>query len=216
MKKSYVYLGALLIAMTACKKEEVKVEMTDKDTTNVVTNDAPAEAAKPMDSLAMQKAWEEYATPGEMHKMLADEAGSWTAESKMWMDPSAPPQTSTMKAEIKMALGGRYQEGKYTGTMMGQPFEGKGTVAYNNASGEFEQTWMDNMGTGIMHMSGKYDPATKTVNYSGNCIDPMTKQPKKYRQTYKIVDDKTRVMEMFDNGPDGKEYKSMEITMHRK
>jgi len=65
MKTNYIYLGALLLCLTACKKE-VKVEekvVVEKDS-------VPAEVVKsePMDSIAMQKAWEEYMTPSEMHK----------------------------------------------------------------------------------------------------------------------------------------------------
>jgi uncharacterized protein DUF1579 len=189
MKTPYLFLSALLICFSTCMAQ---------------------------DEAAMMKAWEEYATPGPMHKMLADETGNWTADTKMWMDPTKKPEVSTMKAEIKMILGGRYQEAKYTGTFMGQPFEGKSMVGYNNASGEFSQTWVDNMGTGIMSMNGKYDSATKTASYTGDCVDPMTKKSKKIRQTYQIVDANTRKMESFDVGPDGKEYKSMEIIMHRK
>ena len=114
------------------------------------------------------------------------------------------------------ALGGRYQVANHKGTFMNMPFEGTSTVGFNNASGKFSQTWMDNMATGIMYMDGTYDEATKTISFSGECVDPMTKKPKKMRQTYAVVDKDTRKMESFDTSPDGKEYKSMEIIMKRK
>ena len=44
----------------------------------------------------------------------------------------------------------------------------------------------------------------------------MTGQEKTYREVWTIVDANNRKMEMFDKGPDGKEYKSMEMTMKRK
>ncbi|OYU81214.1 MAG: hypothetical protein CFE23_05460 [Flavobacterium sp. BFFFF1] len=216
MKKSCTYLAALLITVTACKKEDVKNESATTDSTTVATEKTATEPAKPMDSVAMMEAWKAYATPGDMQKLLAEESGNWSGESKMWMDPTKAPEVTTMKGELKMVLGGRYQEGKYTGTAMGAPFEGKGLVAYNNATGKFEQTWTDNMGTGIMFMTGTYDSAAKTITYSGECVDPATKQPKKIKQIYQIVDANTRKLEGFDTGPDGKEYKTMEITMLRK
>ncbi len=43
-----------------------------------------------MDSAAMNKAMMEYATPGEMHKMLAMSNGNWSEDITFWMDPSAP------------------------------------------------------------------------------------------------------------------------------
>lgn len=216
MKKTLLSAVALLMIATACKKEEKTTTETTTDTTAVVKDETPAEAAQPMDSAAMMKAWEAYATPGDPHKELAKEAGSWTTESTMWMDPGKPPTKSTGTAEIKMALGGRYQIGTHKGNFMGMPFEGTSTVAYNNASKKYESSWMDNMGTGIMTMTGEADASGKVINFSGECIDPMTGKNKTYREVYTIVDDNTRKMEMFDTDPSGKEFKSMEMTMKRK
>jgi hypothetical protein len=216
MKKIIVSSVALLLIVASCKKAEDKAveTTTTTDTTVVVKEEAPAQ---PMDSAAMMKAWEAYATPGDMHKELAKEAGSWTTQSTMWMKPDDPkPMMSTGSADIKMAMGGRYQIGTHKGSFMGMPFEGTSTVAYNNASKKYESTWVDNMGTGVMFMTGEYDAATKTTNFSGKCTDPMTGKEKTYRETWTVVDDNTRKMEMFDTSPDGKEFRSMEMTMTRK
>ncbi|AWI26635.1 DUF1579 domain-containing protein [Flavobacterium pallidum] len=215
MKKTYVYLTALLISITACKKEEVKTETSTTDTTTVAKEEMPAEAEKPMDSIAMQKAWEAYATPGEMHKRLAADNGTWNEEMTFWMGPDAKPQKSTAVAQNKMIFNGLYQESTHKGMVMGMPFEGKSTVGFDNAAQEYVSTWIDNMGSGIMMMKGKYDAASKTVNMSGECVDPMTKAPKKIREVWTVVDENTQKMEMFDTA-NGKEYKSMEIVMTRK
>lgn len=218
MKKTILSLMALALMTAACKKTEtttVADATATTDSTAVATE--TAEAAKPMDSAAMMKAWQAYATPGEAHKMLAMDNGNWEAESTMYMTANDPkPMKTKMTATAKMVMGGRYQESRYTGNMMGQPFEGVSTVGYDNASKKYTSIWIDNMGTGIMNMTGDYDTATKTMNMSGECTDPMTGKKKKMRETYALVDDNTRKMEMFDTDPSGKEYKSMEITMTRK
>lgn len=215
MKTNYLYLGALLICLSSCKKEETKVETTTvKTDTTAVEETAPA---APMDSVAMQKAWEEYATVGEPHKVLSGDVGTWTEDLTFWMGPEDKnPQKHTATADIKMILGGRYQEQRHTGKMMGMDFEGISTMAYNNASGEYTSTWIDNMGTGMMIASGKYDEASKTIQLSGEMVDPMTKKLKKFREVMTIVDADTRKMESYDTAPDGKEFKSMEIIMKRK
>ncbi len=46
-------------------------------------------------------------------------------------------------------MGGALPGSFHTGDMMGQPMEGRGLTAYNNATKECETTWIDNMGTGI-------------------------------------------------------------------
>ena len=218
-KKLILSLAAIVLMTAACKKAE-ETPAADASTaadTTAVTTDETAEAAKPMDSAAMMKAWEAYATPGEPHKMLAMDNGTWNAESTMYSSAEDPkPMKTTMTATTKMIMGGRYQESRYTGNIMGQPFEGVATVAYDNASKKYVSTWIDNMGTGVMQLTGDYDTATKTMNLKGECTDPMTGKKKNMRETFAIVDDNTRKMEMFDTDPSGKEYKSMEIVMTRK
>ena len=219
MKKPILVLSAIFLMATACKKAE-ETPTTDSttatDTTAVVANET-AEAAKPMDSAAMMKAWEAYATPGDAHKMLAMDNGTWDCESTMYMSANDPKPTKTkMTGVYKMILGGRYQESRFTGNIMGQPFEGISTTGYNNASKQIESTWVDNMGTGVMHLKGDYDGKSKTMELKGECVDPMTGKTKPIRETFTVVDDNTRKMEMFDVDAAGKEFKSMELTMSRK
>lgn len=218
MKKSIFMLVALVLITGACKKApEPSADDAAVATDTTKVPDENAEASVPMDSIATMKAWEAYATPGEPHKMLAMDNGNWNCESTMWMKPNDPqPMKTKMTATSKMILGGRYQESRYTGNMMGQPFEGIATVAYDNASEQYISTWVDNMGTGIMELRGKYDAPTKTMNLKGECIDPITKKPKGLRETFTIVDDNTRKMEMFETAQGAAEFKSMEIVMTRK
>lgn len=167
------------------------------------------------DEAAMQKAWEEYMTPGDMHKMLAEETGKWDVTMTFWMDANAKPETSKSTAESKMIMGGRYQEIVFKGNLMGMQWEGKNTVAYNNQTKEFTSTFIDNSGTGMMVATGSYNPATKTINYKGEMADPMTGKMVQFKEVYTIVDAKTRRLTNYDT-KDGKEFKSMEIVMKRK
>lgn len=166
------------------------------------------------DQAAQQKAWMDYMTPGSVHQMLAKADGEWKAETTMWMEPGAPPMKSTATATNKMILGGRYQETKFTGTMMGQPFEGTGITGYDNAKKVFISTWHDNMGTGIMYMEGKWDDAAKTINFSGKAVDPTSGKDMGMREVYKMTDDNNQLMEMYMT-INGKEHKSMEVKFTR-
>ncbi|HXH17759.1 MAG TPA: DUF1579 domain-containing protein, partial [Chitinophagales bacterium] len=172
---------------------------------------AQPEAAPPMDSAAMMKAWQEYATPGEMHAMLAKSDGVWNADVTMWMNPDAPPAKSTATVTNRMILGGRYQEAKHSGSFEGMPFEGISILGYDNAKKKFVNTWIDNMGSGIMMMEGTWDETSKTIHFTGNQIDPMTGSDMEVRQTLKIADDNHHIMEMYMKYPGSEEYKSLEI-----
>jgi len=174
-----------------------------------------AQQGGPVDQAAMEKAWQTYMTPGDVHKMLAKSDGEWIGDVSMWMAPGAPPEKSTATVINKMILGGRYQQNTYTGKMMNMPFEGTGTVGYDNAKKMFVSTWVDNMGTGIIYMEGPWDDATKTVNLKGKQTDPLTGKETGIRETFKIVDDNNQVMEMFST-MNGSEFKTMEIKLKRK
>ncbi|MEP7095667.1 MAG: DUF1579 domain-containing protein [Flavobacterium sp.] len=213
MKNLYVILSMLVFCFSSCKKEIKTETEATKVTDSVKTEEQIAE--QPLDSAAQMKAWKEYATPGNPHKMMADETGTWNCDMTFWMEPNGKPEKANSTAIIKMILGGRYQEANYKGTMMGQPFEGKSTLAYNNASKEYTTTFIDNMGTGMMIAVGKYDEKSKSMELKGETVNPLNGKKTPYREIYTIVDPTTRKMEMFDT-KNGEEFKSMEIIMKKK
>jgi uncharacterized protein DUF1579 len=161
------------------------------------------------------QAWMDYMTPGDVHKMLAKADGEWLSEATMWMDPAAPPTKSTATVVNKMILGGRYQYSTFSGNMMGMPFEGISILGYDNAKKIYLNTWIDNMGTGIMMMEGTWDEASKTINFKGKMVDPTTGKDEDVREIFKLVDDKTHTMEMYGT-KDGKEMKWMEAKLTKK
>ena len=164
---------------------------------------------------AEMKAWQTYMTPGQVHKMLESQNGEWTEEMTMWMEPGKPPTKATATSVNEMLLGGRYQQSKITGTMMGQPFEGLSIVGYDNARKVFTSTWIDNMGTGTMTLEGVWNSAKKTIVSKGKAVDPSTGKIIAVRQVIKIIDDDHQEMQMYDT-KNGKERKTMELKMSRK
>ncbi|MEO6176010.1 MAG: DUF1579 domain-containing protein [Flavobacterium circumlabens] len=213
MKNLLITLSILVFCFSSCKKD-IKTETENIKVTDSSTTKEPV-AEQPLDSAAQMKAWIAYATPGSPHKMMADETGTWNCDMTFWAEANAKPEKASSTAIIKMILGGRYQESSYSGTMMGQPFEGKSTLAYNNASKEFTTTFIDNMGTGILVATGKYDEKSKSTEFKGEMVNPLNGKKTPYREIYTIVDATTRKMEMFDV-KNGAEYKSMEIIMKKK
>jgi hypothetical protein len=162
----------------------------------------------------MQK-WMDYMTPSDVHKMMAASDGEWNMEIEMWMDPNAPSQSMKASCVNKMILGGRYQQSVNLGEFNGMPFEGHSLTGWDNLRKVFQSTWVDNMGTGVLYMEGPWNDATKTMELKGKMTDPMTGQITDVRQTMKMVDDNTQIMEQFGM-KDGKEFKSMVIKFTRK
>lgn len=170
--------------------------------------------AQQMDQAAAMKAWEEYKTPGDVHKMIAKSDGKWTHETSMWMDPSAPPTKSKGTCTNKMIMGGRYQQSNLTGTMLGQPFEGMSLMGYDNKTHIFTSAWVDNMGTGLMTMEGKWDDATKSITFNGKCVEPMSGESMAVREVFTMQDDNHQTMEMYQT-MGGQEMKVMEVKFTR-
>lgn len=218
MKRKILTICTASIVLFACNNQKSPSETASESTTSdTVSKDKKEEAWVPVDSATAMKAWMEYATPGEPHKMLAKSNGVWQGEVTMWMSPDAPPTTSTSTMTNKMIMDGRYQLSEMKGSFMGQPFNGMSTTAYDNHKKVFISTWVDNMGTGIMKMEGPWDEANKTMTLTGSMVDPATGRECTMREVYKMVDDNNQLMEMY--GPDprtGKEFKSMVIKLTRK
>ncbi len=219
MKKIFICATAAII-MVACNDNAASNSTTVSSTDTSVKEEPKTETVTtpPLDSATMMKNWETYMTPSDAHKKMASWDGSWNGDVTMWQVPDAPPQTSKSTTVNKTILGGRYQESVHTGNMMGMSFEGRSMMGYDNAKKVFTSTWIDNMGTGMMIMEGPWDEATKTITLKGKMIDPSAGNATELdvRETYKIIDDKNHVMEMFCNGKDGKEFKTMEIKFTRK
>src|SRR5829696_3935456 len=202
----------------ACSNESTKVdEPKIASATTTTETKVKADEWVPVDSATAMKTMMEAATPGPQHAMLAKSNGEWMAETSMWWTPEGKAETSLATCTNKMLFDGRYQQSTFKGDFGGMPFEGTSTTGYDNAKKVFFSTWIDNMGTGIMNMEGTWDDATKTINFKGKMVCPANGKECEMRETYKIVDDNTHLMEMY--GPDmktGHEFKSMQIKFVRK
>jgi len=209
----------LLLAVTflfACNNSGEKTGTSKTDSATATTETKTETPPAPMSDSAMMKAWQDFMTPGDMHKWMAKTNGTWEGEVTQWMDPKAPPTKAKAVNVQSSALGGRYVIGKFTSTMMGMPFEGMSTMGYDNAKKMFTSTWMDNLGTGIVYMNGTYDETTKTLNLKGHQTDFLTGKDSEIREEMTMIDNDSYSMTMYGTGMDGKEAKFMEGVFKRK
>lgn len=98
--------------------------------------------------------------------------------------------------------------------MMGMPFEGISVVGYDNVRKVIQSTWIDNMGTSIMFLEGKWDDASRSCTLTGKATDPMKGGQVDVREVFTVIDDNNHKMEMYMT-QDGKEIKTMEILWKR-
>jgi hypothetical protein len=205
MKKLIFMMSCIAMFAAACTSDK---KDTSADSAKIDTNIATAP-----DTAAMNKAWASYMTPGAPHQMLAKADGKWDAEISFYYNPDSP-SVNKVSCENKMILGGRYQQSTYKGNLDGMPFEGIGTVAYDNSRKIFVSSWVDNMGTGLMYLEGTYDEGAKIMTLKGKGVDVTTGKDISIRETFQFVDDNHQQMEMYEM-KDDKETKTMSIKLTR-
>lgn len=159
----------------------------------------------------MMKAYMEAATPGAPHKAMQNLVGTWNATIKMYMNPNAAPTETKGTSTYTSTLDGRFIQEHAEGSFQGQPFHGYGTFGYDNVSKKYVGSWIDSMGTGIMHSTGTSSDGGTTINWEGKAFDAVTGKEQTYRSTMKMVNKDEYHFEMSGPGPDGKEMKMMEI-----
>lgn len=156
------------------------------------------------------------ATPGEGHKKLDFFAGAWQAIHSFWMEPGTPPAVSQGSSQHKWVLGGRFLEQRYEGTFMNLPYSGIGYTGYDNYQQKYLSNWMDTANTTIMSSTGSFDASGKVLSSSGKFHDPASGQVVTIRDKLTIVNPDEVLFEMWGPGPDGKEFRMIEIRYKRK
>ena len=206
MKRLYFLLATAALIFSACATKQEAPAPAPAEKAPV------AKEAPQLTPEQMMSKMKEYSTPGEEHAKLAALVGNWKTESKFWMDPSKAPEVSKGTARNQWALGKRFIEQEYRGKVMGQAFQGSGLLGYDKVKKQYFSTWADSMGTGIMISEGSYDAANKQIDMTGKFSCPLTDSDRSARTLTRFVNKNEFVFEMFDKGPDGKEFKTMEIT----
>jgi len=219
MKRTILTICTAAFILVACRNNDKKTDEPIKGDATVSSSDSKPEEKPwvPVDSATAMKAMMEAGTPGEPHKVLAKSTGTWSADVTHWMADGAPPQKATGKSVNTMIYGGRYQQSKFSGNMMGMPFEGTAIMGYDNTEKKYFSTWIENMSTAVMITWGTWDDASKSITLTGTMKNPANGHDCDLKEIFKIIDDNSHVMELY--GPDpktGKEYKMMEIKYTRK
>lgn len=172
-----------------------------------------ADAAAPKDDPSMMKMME-FARVGPHHKVLDARVGTWSVEVKMFM-PDGKVETTHGTSKVSWIMDGRFVQDSFAGEFMGQPFQGEGRIGYDNLKKKYVSTWLDTAGTGIYYSEGTYDANTKTFRFAGEMPDTDAGKYVKSRavETWHGADH--YVVESFMPGPDGKEFKNMELHCKR-
>src|SRR5262249_53724528 len=129
---------------------------------------------------------------------------------------SQPWQESQSTSTVTALMDGRYTQEVVSGQMMGAPFSGMGITGFDNVTGKFVYTWIDNMGTGIETAVGTADKDGKGITWTDTMSDPATGKASTSRMVTTLIDNDHHTLEMFGVPPGGKkEMRMMSISYVR-
>jgi hypothetical protein len=174
----------------------------------------PEKPASP-DQQAMMEAWQKAAAATEIHQRIMKLAGTFNVKSQFRMGAGEAEQTSEGKTINTPILGGRFLQGEFSGQMMGAPFKGIYVWGFDNLRQRHVAAWMDDMSTAMMHGYGTADTAGKVITWQFEHIDPLTKKTATCRHVTTIESDDRYTYEIFDQSPDGKEFRGVLLSYER-
>jgi hypothetical protein len=157
--------------------------------------------------------------PTDAHKILADDAGTWDAEVRMYFQgPEGPATTSKGVETNELVSGGKFARTTFKYKMRNKEFEGHGLMGYDPRSKEYVGTWVDNFTTIPSQMKGSYDPTKKTLTILSTVVDGagtemMTKK------VITFVDSGIKTLEIsmvVDAGGKKQEIKLMDMTAKKR
>lgn len=177
--------------------------------TTLVVHHPPPNVLDPM-------SWAGRHTPGPMHEHLRPLVGTWSAATKVYRTPDAPPQQLTGAMRTDLLLGGRFLHSTYSGDAREHPFSGISILGYNTIVRRYEGVWIDNLSTSAMFSTGGADAAGRVITMTSELPDPAAGRVRRVRSVTTIVSNDANTYEMYELMPDGAVRKTLEVAYTRR
>lgn len=167
------------------------------------------------DEAAAMAAWVTAMTPGPAHALMTELAGTWAVTTRLWMDPSEPPQVTRGQVVRTVILGGRVLHEDFRSEWEGQPFQGIGLRGYDNVTGRYWGTWTDNISTGVTVLFGQVNETGDVLVLEGQTPDPISGSVQPMRIEGRMDGPDREISEFYYTGPDGQLVRTMQIVYER-
>jgi hypothetical protein len=155
-------------------------------------------------------------TSTDPQAMLQVYIGQWEGMTRTWFEPDNLADESPWQGRIYPILGDRYIQYDYTGSLQGEPFEGKAIIGYNAMMNQFEMAWIDSFhqSTGIMYCKGHRTSVGFTL--WGNYRIAADSADWGWRTDFNLLDAKHLTIRAYNITPDGTESLGVETIYTRR
>lgn len=167
------------------------------------------------DTESLVDAWVEYAMPGKHHQLLGRMAGSWNMAIRYRMDSGSPVVESQGTCRRKWILGNRFVLEEFDGGSLALPFQGLAIYGYDAFERKYTSAWVDTTNTAITTSLGTCGQGCDEIAFTGRHGDPWSGTKRPSRGVTRFVSDDEHVLELYEPGTDGKEFKVLEIRYTR-
>ncbi len=146
---------------------------------------------------------------------FADRVGRWRITIRHWMDPSAPPDVSTGVAVNRLIMDGMVLQESLSITSRHGHFEGFGLSGYDDLTGRYWHTWIDNASTGVSVLYGRWDEGRETLVFDGTTPDPIEGEARPMRIESWVDGPERQINAFYFPGLDGDLVKTIEIVYEK-
>lgn len=175
----------------------------------VTADDAPSSEK---DVAAMMAEYMRTAKPVVEHDILKRFEGRWSTTTRMWLDPSMPPQSFDGAARGDLRYGGRFMFLESDGRCVSGPVTMLSIMGYDVYKKRFDVVVIGDGGTAMFSASGHVDPSGRRFESTGQMDDAIGNRP--VRTVFRFDSPDRIFAEVFDTAGD-QEIKVVEITYQR-
>jgi hypothetical protein len=164
--------------------------------------------------LALSAQENPFPKPTSHHLAMKDQAGTWTAVARMYMEPGKPPMVSKGTETNTVVAGGLWLKSELRAEMMGMAFEGHGLFGYDTHLKAHVGTWVDGAGTWMAFIKGTCSQDCKVQTLFFDAYDEAGKTVTQ-KEVHTQVDRDHRTISMFTKTKDGTFVRTMDMEYSR-
>jgi hypothetical protein len=195
----------------------VLVGATALVTSEVVSQDeGSAEAGSGDEKESLVETWVQHAMPGPHHPLLGKMVGTWDLTVKYRMDSGAEVVESRGSCQRKWILGKRFVLEEFDGGSLALPFQGMAIYGYDAFEQKYTSVWVDTTSTAMTASRGTCQDDCKVIAFTGQHGDPWTGTKRPSRGVTRLINDNEHVLELYEPGSNGQEFRVLEIRYTRK